>query len=100
MVNKSPAGKRDDFEAIAVQALGFIAADAERLGRFLAESGIGPEAIRKAARDPSFLAGVLDHIAADEKLLLAFAAEAGLKPEQVMRAHAGLSGGPFERDVP
>ena len=52
-------------ENLAIQALGFMAGDAERLGAFLAATGIGPEMIRKAAADPSFLAGVLDHVCGD-----------------------------------
>jgi len=60
-------------ESLAIQALGFMASDPERLGAFLAATGIGPEAIRLAAADPSFLAGVLDYVAADEPLLLAVA---------------------------
>ena len=55
--------------------------------------------ICKAAADPAFLAGVLDHVAGDEPLLLAVAENTGVKPEAVMRAHAALSGR-HERDVP
>ena len=40
---------REVAEIVAVQALSFIAADPERLGLFLAESGIGPETLRTAA---------------------------------------------------
>ena len=83
---------RDGAESLAVQALGFLAQDPERLGRFLAASGMGPEMIRKSAADPSFLAGVLDFIAADEPLLLAFAQHAGIDPRMVERAHALLGG--------
>ena len=79
-------------ESLAVEALGFLAHDPERLGAFLAASGMGPEMIRKAAADPGFLAGVLDHIAADEPLLLAFAQHAGIDPRTVERAHALLGG--------
>lgn len=100
MVNKSRTPKGDEFEAIAVQALGFIAADSERLGQFLAETGIGPDAIRAAAREPTFLAGVLDHVVGNEPLLVAFAADAGLKPEVVVRAQIALGGGTIERDLP
>src|ERR1044072_9909729 len=49
-------------ENLAIQALSFMASDPERLGAFLAATGIGPEMIRKAAADPAFLAGVLDHV--------------------------------------
>ena len=39
-------------ENLAIQALWFLAADPERLGAFLAATGIGPEMIRKAAAEP------------------------------------------------
>jgi hypothetical protein len=87
-------------EQLAIAALGFIAAEPERLGRFLAMTGIGPESIRDAAREPRFLAGVLDHIAGDEPLLLAFAAENEIDPEHVMLARDILVGGGWERDGP
>ena len=90
---------REFGENLAVQALAFLAADPERLGRFLAVTGIGPDAIRRAAADPTFLAGVLDHVMADESLLLAVAEYAGVKPATVERAHLVLSGG-YERDIP
>ena len=108
---KSPAAKprsggsrgqddgRQHAEALAIAALTFLAAEPERLGGFLAVTGIGPESIRTAASEPHFLAGVLDHIASDEPLLLAVAEHIGVKPEAVMRAHAALSGW-HERDVP
>jgi uncharacterized protein DUF3572 len=94
----SPARKA--AETLAIQALSFIAADPDRLGGFLAATGIGPDDIRAAARQPLFLAGVLDHITADEKLLLAFAGESKTDPRTVERAQQALSGRPHERDVP
>jgi hypothetical protein len=87
-------------EALAIAALGFIAAEPERLGRFLAITGIGPDSIRDAAREPRFLAGVLDHVAADETLLLAFAAEYEIDPDTLMRAREVLASGRWERDTP
>ena len=86
-------------EALAIQALTFIAADAERLGRFLAATGIGPAEIRAAAREPGFLVGVLDHLAADERLLTGFAAETGTDPSDVGKALAAL-GAHWERETP
>ena len=56
---------RESAENLAISALAFLAADPERLGRFLSLTGIGPEAIRKSAREPAFLAGVLDHVVSD-----------------------------------
>lgn len=96
---KGGSNQREFGENLAIQALGFLAQDEERLGRFLSLAGIGPESIREAAADPAFLAGVLDHVASDESLLLAVAEHVGVKPEAVMRALAALSG-TYERDVP
>ena len=99
-VEKGSAAQREAAEALAVEALAFLAAEPARLGRFLAETGIGPEAIRSAAREPDFLAGVLQHIVGDEQLLLAFAAHAQVKPAVIPRACAALGGAAWERDVP
>ena len=85
---------------LAIAALDFIAAEPERLGRFLAMTGIGPDTIRDAAREPQFLAGVLDHIAADERLLLGLAAEHGIDPAEVIRARDLLASRNWEREVP
>jgi hypothetical protein len=73
-------------EEIAATALGFIAADPQLLPRFLALSGIEPSAIRAAAEEPGFLAGVLNFIAAHEPTLLAFAEHAAINPQAVLEA--------------
>jgi hypothetical protein len=91
---------REAAESIAVQALTFIAEDAEQLGRFMALSGLGPESLRAAAAEPGFLAGVLDYVLGDERLLLAFAERAGLPPAKVGRARELIAGPGWERDVP
>lgn len=94
-----PIAAKEAAETLAIQALTFIAADGERLGRFLATSGIGPEGIRAAAREPGFLLGVLDHLIADEKLLVAFAQDAGVGPETVAAAWSALGGGDEDRQL-
>ncbi len=85
---------RDGAEALAIAALGFLAAEPERLRRFLAMTGIGPQSVREAAREPRFLAGVLDHLACHERLLLQLAAEKRIDPSEVIRARDLLAGGP------
>jgi Protein of unknown function (DUF3572) len=85
-----PQPTRDAAETLAIQALAFIAEDPESLSRFLAASGLSVEQIRAAARQPDFLAGVLDHMLGDEKLLLAFAQSADLDPAIVARAANAL----------
>jgi hypothetical protein len=90
---RRPAGaEADAAQALALRALAFLAEEPERLGRFLALSGLGPDELRSRATDPALLGGVLDHLLSDEPLLLAFAAAEELPPEQVARARRHLPG--------
>lgn len=91
--------RREAAETLAVAALSFLASEPELLGQFLAASGLGPDDIRKASRDASFLSGVLDHFSGNEPLLIAFAQQQGIDPTEVERARAML-GGAWERNVP
>jgi hypothetical protein len=89
-------GRRDvptiaEAEQIAVLALAHIAADSDRLERFVALTGLAPDSMRAAAGNPGFFRAILDHIAGHEPDLLAFAAEAGLAPERIAAAHQALS---------
>jgi hypothetical protein len=79
-------------EALALRALAFLAGDPERLGRFLALSGIGPAELRERASDPLLLGGVLDHLLGDERLLLAFAEAMDVAPDAAARARRLLPG--------
>jgi len=88
--------KKDAAVALAIDALGFIAGEPEQLGRFLVLSGIGPDSLRAAAREPNFLLGVLDHLADNEALLVAFAGHSGIDPAEVARARNVLAGGASE----
>jgi hypothetical protein len=91
---------REVAEIVAVQALSFIAADPERLGLFLAESGLGPETLRTAAADPQFLANVLDFVMRDDATVKAFAAQSELHPTNIAAARQVLGDPHWERDVP
>ncbi|MGB7975000.1 MAG: DUF3572 domain-containing protein [Roseiarcus sp.] len=89
-LKKMQSASPDSARSLAVSALTFIAADPDRLSRFLGMTGLGPDNLRTAAADPAFLGSVLDYLVGDEKLLVEFAAAAGLKPEAVLRAHEAL----------
>jgi hypothetical protein len=89
---------RDDAEAIAIRGLQFLVSDPERLGRFLTMTGLGPDNLRSAARDPSFLPHVMDFYASDDSLLIALADHLSLKPETVAMAQQMLAGPPSEFD--
>ena len=89
-LKKMQSASPDSARSLAVTALTFIAADPDRLSRFLGITGLGPDNLRTAAADPAFLGSVLDYLVADEALLVEFATDAGLKPEAVARAHQAL----------
>lgn len=96
MMNKLRSINAEAAQALAVEGLSFLAAEPERLGLFLSLTGITPQNLRLAARDPGFLSGVLDHLCSDDSLLLAFAGESGVAPEQVATARTLLAGPPPE----
>ena len=80
---------RPAAEDIAVKALTLLTRDQERLARFLALTGLGPETIRAAAGSP----GVAGH----EDLLVGLADEMGTRPETIVEARRVLAG-PGETD--
>lgn len=86
-----------DPEALALAALAFLAADPERLGVFLAETGLGPENVRTAASNPGFMPAVLDHLIGKEADLVAFAAEQGIDPSEVVTARDRMPGAHRDR---
>jgi hypothetical protein len=81
---------REAAEAVAVEALSFLARDADRISGFLASAGIGPERLREVAREPGFLAAVLDYLLADEPLLLMFSEDSGIPARTVPAARMVL----------
>ena len=90
--------ERENAEALAIRALGFVAADPELLPRFLAITGIEAGSIRQAAREPGFIAGVLHFIAAHEPSLMRFSEESGIPPQQVSAALRALPFGDDSHD--
>ena len=99
-MKKSVQNPREVAEVVAIQALGFVAGDTERLGAFLAESGIGPDTLRKSAADPRFLASVLDFVLRDDATVKAFAKASELHPTNIAAAREVLGDPKWERDVP
>jgi len=91
---------REVAEIVAVQALSFIAGEPERLGLFLVESGLGPETLRTAAKEPQFLRAVLDFVMRDDATVKAFADASQLHPTNIAAARQVLGDPDWERDVP
>jgi hypothetical protein len=80
-------------QVIALKMLAFLASDSDRLGAFLAASGLGPADLKSGARDPQFLAGVMDYLLGDESLFLAFAENSEMSPAAIAGARRSLPGG-------
>src|SRR3954462_3129045 len=89
-VEKAIQNAREVAEIVAVQALSFIAGDPERLGLFLAESGIGPETLRTAAADPQFLSPVFNFVMRDDATVKGFASASQLHPTNIAAARQVL----------
>jgi hypothetical protein len=90
---RRPANSMDRARAefIAATALGVIAGEPERLGLFLALSGIGPDTLRDAAAQPGFLMAVLDFVVGDDALVRAVAEAAAVDPVTVVSARDHLA---------
>ena len=103
-MRKQRHNPKEVAEIVAIQALSFVAGEPERLGLFLAESGIGPETLRQAASDPQFLVSVLDFVLRDDDTVKAFAKASELHPTNVAAARQvlgdALGDRTWERDVP
>ncbi|VTZ26867.1 conserved hypothetical protein [Methylocella tundrae] len=97
--NRSNPGKaagpreaaKESAEALAIEVLGYIAADPAALEGFMSLSGLEIGNLRAAAAEPGFFVGVLDFLASNEALLLAFAANAGRDPAAILRARHVLA---------
>ena len=84
---------REAAEMLALEALGWLAAEPDRIGTFLGVAGAAPEELRSRAGEPEFLGFVLDFLLSDEDMLLAFCGDCNFAPDRPMRARAALPGG-------
>ncbi|MDB5559539.1 MAG: hypothetical protein JWQ36_2473 [Enterovirga sp.] len=78
-------------ENLALAAFNRLIAEPERLGGFLAATGLQPDTIRDAAGQPGFYGAILDYIASDEQLIVGIAGELGINPAEIAAARVRLS---------
>ncbi|GLK71780.1 DUF3572 domain-containing protein [Ancylobacter dichloromethanicus] len=71
---------------VALGALSFLAGDPERIGPFLAESGLSPADLRGVAGSTAFHVALLDYMINRQELLIAYAGEAEIDPGHVVAA--------------
>lgn len=80
-----------DPAALALQALGWVLSDEARADRFLALTGLTPEALREGLSDSSILGAVLDFLANQETDLVAAADALDIRPEHIIAARRKLT---------
>lgn len=93
-IRERPIRSNDTAETAALQALGFVAGDPDRLARFMGLAGVSVDELKSRAADPAFLGGVLDFLLEDEPMLLEFCEASGLKPAALARLRGDLPGAP------
>ncbi len=85
--------RQESAQTVALQALGWLAAQDGPFSAFLSLSGLDAAALRARAGDPDLLAAVMDFLLSDEALLIAFCRESGHPFDAPARARAALPGG-------
>lgn len=82
----------EQAETLALEALGWLAADEAAIGRFLDLSGMGAADLKAVASSRDTATAVVDFLLGDEELLLRFCAETGTPAEALHRAQHLLGG--------
>lgn len=80
-------------QVLALQALGWIAAEDEVFPLFLGATGANLADLRARAGDPDFLAAVLDFLMQDDRWVVAFCDAGGHPYTAPQSARAALPGG-------
>lgn len=80
-------------EQVAIQALGWLAANDDLMPVFLGATGSSADDLRAQAGDPAFLIAVLDFLCMDDAWVVAFCDAHGLAYDTPMRARQALPGG-------
>lgn len=88
--------KQDSAEALALQALAWIANNPELLPVFMGATGASAEDLRRGATDPVFLGAILDFLLMDDAWVMEFCQATGLRYDAPMQARAALPGGQQE----
>ncbi|HCQ59304.1 MAG TPA: DUF3572 domain-containing protein [Sulfitobacter sp.] len=84
---------QDSAETLALQALGWLAANDDLLPVFLGSTGASEANLTKQASDPIFLGAVLDFLMMDDAWVIGFCDHLAIPYERIMQARAALPGG-------
>ncbi|MFP4275661.1 MAG: DUF3572 domain-containing protein [Paracoccaceae bacterium] len=84
---------QDAAEALALEALGWLAGNEDLLPVFMGATGVSAGELRAQAAAPEFLGAVLDFLLMDDAWVIAFCDAAGRAYTDVAAARAALPGG-------
>ncbi len=84
---------QDSAELLAIEALSWLVGNDELLPVFLGSSGASEQDLRARAKDPEFLASVLDFLLMDDAWITGFCDAADYAYDFPVRARAALPGG-------
>ena len=84
---------QDSAELLAIEALSWLVGNDELLPVFLGSSGATEQDLRARAKDPDFLASVLDFLLMDDAWITGFCDQAEYAYDFPVRARAALPGG-------
>lgn len=84
---------QETAETLALQALGWLAEDAERLSAFMAATGASPGDLAAQAANATFLGSVLDFLLGEDRLVIGFCDANRLPYTAPLQARQALPGG-------
>lgn len=84
---------QESAEIAGLQALGWLVSQPDMLGAFLNASGAGQGDLARLARDPGFLAALVDFLMEDDARVIACCDALGWPYTALRDARAGLPGG-------
>ncbi|MFD1911514.1 DUF3572 domain-containing protein [Halodurantibacterium flavum] len=87
------AMRQEQAETVALQALGWLAANDDLLPVFLGATGSSLDDLRQRAAEPEFLGAVLDFLLMDDAWVVACGDALTLRYERLAEARAALPGG-------
>ena len=79
-------------EILALEALGWLAAEPDAIGRLMDQSGTDAQSLRQSAGTPEMATAILDFLLGDEALLLRFCDHADIAPKELHLARHRLGG--------
>jgi len=82
-----------NYEIIALKALGYIVSEDALRDRFVALTGLDPDTLRANLDQPGTMASILEFLISHEPDLIAAAEAQQNNPETLVKAWRGLGGG-------